>query len=47
MAAITENDDDDDKNGDDTRDDTRTRIHEESRGSEDRGMILRVSETER
>lgn len=29
MATITENDDD--KNGDDTRDDTRTRIHEKSR----------------
>lgn len=29
MATITENDDD--KNGDDTRDDTRMRIHEKSR----------------
>lgn len=30
VATITENDDDDDKNGDNTRNDTRTGIHEKS-----------------
>lgn len=39
MATITENDDD--KNGDDTRDDTRTRIHEKSRIGRSRNDFAR------